>query len=138
LEKLQLTADLSHWCVVLEHVPDLNDPRDDWWGPLLDEIASRTRLIHARVGFAEGPQVADPRAPEFAPEVTTHMMWWKRIWASQRERGFTELFAEPEFGPAPYHQILPYTQVPTSNLWDVNAHIADLLKTEFETEFGAK
>lgn len=131
MEALKITADLSHWCCVCEHVFDPSDPRDDWWPEVLALVAKHTTLIHARVGYDEGPQVSDPSAPEYKGQVASHMAWWKAIWASQKARGFTEFFAEPEFGPAPYQQMLPHTAVPTTDLWAVNGHVADLLKAEF-------
>ena len=55
--ELQINADFSHWCVVCESL--LED---------LDEILSlacaRAIHVHGRVGYQEGPQVPDPRAPE--------------------------------------------------------------------------
>ena len=57
---LKVTCDFSHWCVVSERL-------------LLDEepgilaLASRHAYhVHARVGYAQGAQVPDPRAPESA------------------------------------------------------------------------
>lgn len=45
---------------------------DDDWNTILKLVADRTFHIHARVGYAHGPQVPDPSAPEYlgALEVT--------------------------------------------------------------------
>ena len=65
LPELRITADLSHWAVVSERVFD--DPADaEWWPKTLSLVASRAALIHARVGYAQGPQVPHPAAPEYA------------------------------------------------------------------------
>ncbi|NDE05660.1 MAG: sugar phosphate isomerase/epimerase, partial [Flavobacteriia bacterium] len=55
---LKLIADLSHFCVVSES--DLSDQQD-----LLTRIYPNIQHIHARVGFAQSPQVNHPFAPEW-------------------------------------------------------------------------
>jgi len=60
-KELKLTLDISHWCNVHEGL--LGDQ------PINVEAAlARTHHIHARIGHAEGPQVNDPRAPEWKNE----------------------------------------------------------------------
>lgn len=54
LPGLKLTADLSHFCVVAERVFAADDAV---WADCMKEIARATRHIHARVGYAQGPQV---------------------------------------------------------------------------------
>jgi hypothetical protein len=54
------SADLSHWCVIAERVFDKNSGYDDGWEDILDLVADHCRHIHARVGYAQGPQVPDP------------------------------------------------------------------------------
>ena len=61
LPALHLTADLSHFCVVAERVFSADDAD---WAACMVEFARATRHVHMRVGFAEGPQVNHPRAPE--------------------------------------------------------------------------
>jgi hypothetical protein len=61
LPALHLTADLSHFCVVAERVFAADDAD---WAACMAEFARATRHVHMRVGFAEGPQVNHPRAPE--------------------------------------------------------------------------
>jgi hypothetical protein len=67
--ELKLTADLSHFCVVAERVFAADD---EDWKEVMAEVARATRHIHARVGYAEGPQVPDPRAPEYAFALERH------------------------------------------------------------------
>ena len=59
---LKYTLDVSHWMVVHERLLTESDP-------LLQEIFPSVDHIHARVGFAEGPQVPNPAAPEWKNEV---------------------------------------------------------------------
>ena len=73
---LKLTADFSHFAVVAERV--FHDGDEDWKACMV-EFARATKHIHARVGFAEGPQVPDPRAPEYAEALEHHERWWDQI-----------------------------------------------------------
>ncbi|MEI7807831.1 MAG: sugar phosphate isomerase/epimerase, partial [Verrucomicrobiota bacterium] len=75
--------------------------------------------LHARVGFEEGPQVSDPRAPEWAGHLAAHEVWWNQIWKIQKQRGVATSTLTPEFGPAPYLHLLPFTQAPVANLADI-------------------
>ena len=109
---LKLTCDFSHWVCVAERL--LED-----CGPILQLAAAHCHHLHARVGFEEGPQVPDPRAPEWSRHVVAHEAWWDAIWASQMDRGLTVSTLTPEFGPAPYLHCLPYTQVPVADLADI-------------------
>jgi len=53
---LNLTCDFSHWvCVAERLLPDCRD--------IIALAAQHCHHFHARVGFEEGPQVSDPRAP---------------------------------------------------------------------------
>ena len=47
------------------------------------EITPRVRHIHGRVGHTQGPQVADPRAPEAAAWLELALRWWGRIFDAQ-------------------------------------------------------
>jgi sugar phosphate isomerase/epimerase len=109
---LKVCADFSHWCVVCESL--LQDMED-----MVELACSRTVHIHARVGYEEGPQVPDPRAPEYAPHVERHMQWWAKIKAEREAEGAEVLTVTPEFGPPGYLHTLPYTNVPVANLWDI-------------------
>eukprot|EP00793_Prasinoderma_coloniale_P006561 PRCOL_00001391-RA len=140
LEGVKVTADLSHWACVCERVfgnaacTDANGSDDEWWLPTLAEVGRRCALVHARVGFAEGPQVPDPSAPEYAGEVEAHMSWWAAIWNARAAAGDAVVLAEPEHGPAPYMWSLPHTRAPVADLWEVNSWVARQLKERFAME----
>lgn len=98
--------------------------------------AKHTWLVHARVGWEQSPQVADPSAPENSAAVFTHLQWWSAIWKSQSERGLANSWNETEFGPAPYLQALPHTQMPVADLWEVNAYIAARIREKYSETFS--
>jgi hypothetical protein len=105
LHNLKINADLSHWVCVCERV--FTESRDRWWPNLLNLVASHCHFIHARVGYAEGPQVPDPRSEVWRTEVETQLDWWEKIWSSscgtsEADRGEQIFIIEPEHGPAPY------------------------------------
>jgi hypothetical protein len=111
---MNITADFSHFCCVCESL--LEDPELQ---SSLEVCIDRTIHIHGRVGYSQGPQVPDPRAPEYARELLAHEAWWDRIIAKRRAAGATNLTFTPEFGPIPYMPTIPYTHMPISNLWDI-------------------
>ena len=115
LPELRVTCDFSHWCVVCERLPD---------GEALALAISRARHIHARVGYAQGPQVPDPRAPEFEPELLAHEDWWRRIAQSLIARDSGLITVTPEFGPDGYLQQAPYTREPVADLASINRWMA--------------
>ena len=115
---LKLCADFSHWVVVTER---LLTGCDD----IIALAASRTVHVHSRVGYEQGPQVPDPRAPEYEPALLAHEKWWDTVWAAQRKQGMEVSTLTPEFGPPAYMHTLPYTNVPVSNLWAICKWIAD-------------
>jgi hypothetical protein len=109
---LRITCDLSHWVCVCERLlPDL--------GEIISLAAEHCHHVHARVGFAEGPQVPDPSAPEYAAELAAHEAWWDQVWRSQKQREFARSTLTPEFGPPPYLHTLPHTNVPVADLASV-------------------
>jgi hypothetical protein len=110
--QLKLTCDFSHWVCVAERL--LED-----CGPILELAAQHCYHLHARVGYEEGPQVPDPRAPEWARHVHVHERWWDLIWNTQQQRGLTISTLTPEFGPPPYLHTLPYTRVPLADLAEI-------------------
>ena len=75
--------------------------------PIIEQAARHCLHVHARVGYAEGPQVPDPRAAEWAGDLGAHEQWWSTVWDAQ------------EFGPPPYLHTLPHTNVPVADLGDV-------------------
>jgi hypothetical protein len=128
---LSLTCYLSHWVCVCERLlPDLGD--------IVALAARHCRHLHARVGFAEGPQVPDPSAPEYAAELSAHEAWWDQIWQSQEERGFTHSTLTPEFGPPPYMHTLPHTHVPVADLAAVCDGMACRQRERFRRRFAPR
>lgn len=131
LPELKVTADLSHFSVVCERVFD-DGKLDPEWPECLAIIAERCKLIHARVGYAEGPQVCDPAAPEYKTELAAYEKWWEAIWTQQAAQGSEILYVEPEHGPPPYLHTLPFTNVPVTDLWEVNNFVARRVKARFD------
>jgi hypothetical protein len=84
--------------------------------------------IHARVGHPEGPQVTDPRAPEWRQAVEAHLEWWQKILQQRALAGAKTLTICPEFGPPGYMVVQPYTRQPIADLREVNLYMKDLLK----------
>lgn len=109
---LKLTCDFSHWvCVAERLLPDC--------GEIISMAAAQCHHLHARVGYEHGPQVSDPRAPEWAGHLAAHETWWDMVWKSQQQRGMEVSTLTPEFGPAPYLQTLPFTLEPVADLVEV-------------------
>jgi hypothetical protein len=125
---MTITADLSHWVCVsesfLEHFQDV-----------LELAISCTRLVHARVGFEEGPQVPDPRAPEWKYAVDHFLLWWDRIFESRRNAGAAVLCFTTEFGPPPYLPTIPFTKKPVADPFDINCYMKDLLRERYGGRF---
>jgi hypothetical protein len=107
--ELKLTCDLSHWVCVAERL--LEDCAD-----IISLCARQCWHLHARVGYEEGPQVPDPRAPEWKAHLNVHEAWWDKIWQAQQANGMKTSTLTPEFGPPPYLHTIPYTQEPVANL----------------------
>ena len=115
---LKLTADLSHFCVVAERV---FAPDDEVWSGVMREVTRATRHIHARVGYAEGPQVPDPRAPEYAEALERHETWWDAILEAQAAAGVAVVTCEPEHGTDGYQHRLPFSNIETADIWEINS-----------------
>jgi hypothetical protein len=94
-------------------------------------VLSRTGHIHARIGHAEGPQVNDPRAPEWKDALNAHLTWWDAIVANKLKHGETLITFLTEFGPPAYLPTLPYTQQPVANQWEINVHMMQLLRARY-------
>jgi len=125
--QMRLTADFSHWCCVHESL--LGDQPE-----AMERAIAHADYIHARVGHIEGPQVSDPRAPEWDLELETHTVWWERIVRARRREGNDELAVCPEFGPWPYMPSLPYTRQPVVDLWELTLALRGILDTRLRAE----
>ena len=124
LPNLRLTLDASHWCAV--HESYLDDQPD-----ALQAALARTDHIHSRVGHPEGPQVSDPRAPEWKDALEKHLAWWDKVVALQKRTG-APLTVTSEFGPVSYMPTLPFTNQPVTSQWDVNVYMMQLLRKRYE------
>ena len=113
LPEILLTVDFSHWCVVCERLMDTELD-------VINSIADNVQHIHARVGYDQGPQVPDPRAPEYEYALRAHQRWWEIIWRSQQTRGFMHTTMTPEFGPDGYLHEAPFSRKPVADLWALN------------------
>ncbi|MFW2372276.1 MAG: sugar phosphate isomerase/epimerase family protein [Gammaproteobacteria bacterium] len=131
LPDILLTVDFSHWCVVCER---LMDSEID----IIHSIADKVHHIHARVGYEQGPQVPDPRAPEYEYALRSHQAWWEIIWQSHLKRDFQYSTMTPEFGPDGYLHEQPFTQQPVADLWDLNCWMAQEEGLHFSKYFSDK
>jgi sugar phosphate isomerase/epimerase len=123
----KLCCDYSHWVVVAER---LLDGCDD----ILALCAERAIHVHTRVGYAHGPQVPDPSAPEAKGALEAHEGWWRKIWSAQEGRGMKDSTFTPEFGPPDYLHTLPHTGVPVADLQAV----CEWMCRRVETTFAAR
>ncbi|MDX2137449.1 MAG: sugar phosphate isomerase/epimerase [Chloroflexota bacterium] len=123
-DTLKVTADYSHWVNVCERLPD--DEAD-----ALALANSRAWHIHGRVGYAEGPQVPDPSAPEYTTELAWHERQWAAIRQQREQAGDAILTFTPEYGPPAYLHTLPHTNVPVADLWNVCLWATERARTQF-------
>lgn len=121
---LRLTLDISHWCNVHESL--LHDQEET-----VQLALSRTDHVHARVGHSEGPQVNDPRAPEWADTLKRHLEWWDAVVQLKIKNGSNKLTILTEFGPPHYLPALPYTQQPVADQWAINEYMMQLLRKRY-------
>jgi sugar phosphate isomerase/epimerase len=122
--ELLITADFSHWCCVAESL--LEDQTQ-----AVALACERAVHIHARVGHAQGPQISNPQAPEYATELQTHLAWWDQVVANRSKDNTQILTISPEFGPLPYMPAQPFSQEPLASQWDNNVYILNLLKQRY-------
>ena len=124
-DALNLTLDISHWMVVHE---SLLDNRAD----LLNKVVHKSRHIHARVGFEEGPQVNDPTAPEWDKALKRHLAIWETVIQKNWEKKKTVTITT-EFGPPNYMPTEPITRRPLSGQWEANVFIMKTLRDKIKT-----
>src|SRR5436190_23148357 len=79
LPGLRITYDVSHWCNVSESL--LEDQPET-----VNIALQRVDHIHARIGHPEGPQVNDPRAPEWDATMKAHFAWWDKVAELKKQR----------------------------------------------------
>ncbi len=86
--------------------------------------------IHSRIGHSQGPQVNDPRAPEWQNAVKAHLAWWDTVIARKKKNG-ERMTILTEFGPPDYMPTLPYTRQVVADQWAINVHVMNLLKKRY-------
>lgn len=123
IPELRLTLDISHWCNVHESLL-ANQP------DAVQRALERTDHVHARIGHPEGPQVTDPRAPEWDQAVEAHFDWWDQVVKQKIEQG-KGLTMTPEFGPPTYMSAIPYTKQPLANQWEINVYMMERWKQRY-------
>jgi sugar phosphate isomerase/epimerase len=123
---LRLTLDISHWCAVHESL--LGDQEET-----VNLALSRTDHIHARIGHPEGPQVNDPRAPEWDAAVKAHFVWWDKV-VEQKVANGQSLTILTEFGPPTYLPTVPYTFQPLADQWDINVYMMKTLRERYRSK----
>lgn len=123
LPDLRITFDVSHWCNVHESM--LEDQQET-----VNMTLDRVHHIHARIGHPEGPQVNDPRAPEWEKIVNTHLGWWDKV-VERKKRNGERLTILTEFGPPDYMPTLPYTRQALADQWAINVHMMHLLRKRY-------
>lgn len=121
--KLRLTLDVSHWLCVAESW--LEDQQQH-----LDLAIQRTDHIHARIGHTQGPQIPDPRLPEWQYALDRHFHWWQKA-ASHKSNDHQPLTITTEFGPIPYMANIPGTTQPIRSQWHINLWMLQHLKRLF-------
>ncbi len=119
-----ITADFSHWVCVTESMLEN-------FTAIVAKAINRSRHIHARVGFEQGPQVADPRAPEWQYALDKFLAWWDKIIAVNATGGAEIFPVTTEFGPAPYMPAIPFTKEPLADQFEVNCYMKDLLTRRY-------
>jgi sugar phosphate isomerase/epimerase len=123
IPELRITFDVSHWCNVSESL--LHDQQET-----LALAVERADHIHARIGHPEGPQVNDPRAPEWDDAFKAHLGWWDAI-VDRKKKAGERLTILTEFGPADYMPTMPYTRQPLADQWGINVYMMNLLRKRY-------
>ncbi|GEO07907.1 hypothetical protein SAE01_04030 [Segetibacter aerophilus] len=125
IEDLKITLDISHWFNTAETY--LHDQVE-----AVELAISRTEHIHSRVGFIEGPQITDPRAPEWNEALQQHLDCWDKVIELQRKNNREIFTITSEFGAPPYMPLLPYTKQPIVDQWEVNVYMMTLLRERYK------
>jgi hypothetical protein len=123
--ELELVGDLSHFCAVSESLLEGQ-------GEIIEQIIPHISHIHARVGFEQGPQVNDPRAPEWSAHLEKFIGWWQQILDYKKSINQSYFTITPEFGPAPYMPLEPYSKKPVANQWEINTFMMNTLKQKLK------
>lgn len=114
LPGLRITADFSHFTAVAE-----NNLKHAPYSRMMDRAIERTDHIHARVGTAHAPQVADPRVGVGLKWTRHFEKWWDRVIEARLAEGRPFLTINPEFGPPPYQPVDPASEAPLADIWEI-------------------
>jgi len=125
LPEIRLTCDFSHWYVVCEGLQQTEQA-------IIASLLDNAEHIHSRVGYAQGPQVPDPRSEVYAIELDQHLGWWNAIWQQHRLQGREYTTATPEFGPDGYDYRDPGTGITLIAPDLLNRWMADRLRSQFK------
>ncbi len=82
------------------------------------------------VGHPEGPQVSDPRAPEWEGRRKSSYSL-VGYHCGKRKKAGEPLTILTEFGPPDYMPTLPYTRQPLADQWAINVHMMQLLRKRY-------
>ena len=124
-KNFSITADFSHWVCVTESMLEN-------FSSILAEAIKRTKHIHLRIGFEQGPQVADPSAPEWKYALDNFLGWWDRI-VEVNDVSKTEILTlTTEFGPKPYMPTIPFSNLPVSDQFKINCYMKDLVNIRYK------
>ena len=113
---LKLTSDFSHWCCVAETMLENQTSA-------IQKAIKHTYHIHARVGSPQSPQVIDPRDENYKNELGQFLKWWGDMLKNAIVTERTYMTVAPEYGPYPYSQYWPNTQMSMGNQWEINQFI---------------
>jgi len=121
----ELTADFSHWvCVTESMLEHFSRP--------LNQAIKRSRCIHARFGFQQGPQIGDPGDPQWADVIQIFLIWWDKIVEVNEKLATAVLPITTEFGPPPYMPKISFTHSPLYNQFQQNCFVKELLKNRYQ------
>lgn len=117
---MKITADFSHWTCVTESWLENSKT-------ILEEAIKRSKHVHARIGYTQGPQIPDPRLVAWREPVDFFLGIWKQIIQHQKSIGADYFTITTEFGPPPYMWTNLNDGLPVTNQWDINCFMRNLL-----------
>jgi sugar phosphate isomerase/epimerase len=126
-DDLKINADFSHWCCVSESLLEEQETA-------VQLAVSRAYHIHARVGYAQGPQITDPRHKRWNHECNRFLGWWKKIVQERKAEGRDYLTITPEFGPMPYQGSEYESGKPIGDIFEINLYMRHWLKDQLKYE----
>ena len=127
IPELRLCADLSHFTTVAEGTMEHGEE----YKRMMDMAIERCDHIHARVGWAQAPQVPDPRVAPFLDWTERFEGWWDRIIEARKAEGRAWLTINPEFGPFTYQPTDPATGEPHADIWEVCLWITERFRNRW-------